>query len=309
MSAPRFLNVSSTACSKPLCYVLITPARNEEKYIEETIKSVVAQSLQPLKWVVVSDGSTDRTDEIVKSYAAKHDWIELIRTPERAERHFAGKVHAFNAGFSVIKELPFDIVGSLDADITFDGTYFEFLLGRFAEDPRLGVAGTPFSEEGVHYDFRYASIEHVSGACQLFRRKCFDDVGGYTPLTVGGIDLVAVTTARMRGWKTRTFTEKISVHHKMTQTGKHSTLRRSYKSGYHDYLMGTHPLWQISRWFRAVTRNPISGSAVLSGYLWAALVRAERPVSREFVAFRRMEQMRRLGGFLQKVLSADKTYP
>ena len=79
-------------------YVLITPARNESKFIELTLQSVVAQTYRPLKWVIVSDGSTDGTDEIVGKYTAEHSWIELVRMPERKERHFAGKVHAFNAG-------------------------------------------------------------------------------------------------------------------------------------------------------------------------------------------------------------------
>jgi len=300
---------SSAASAAPRtalpAYVLVTPARNEEAFIEGTLQSVVAQTVRPRKWVIVSDGSTDRTDEIVRGYAAKHDWIELVRTPDRVERHFAGKVHAFNAGHAIVTTLPHDIIGSLDADLTFDETYFEFLLGRFAEDPALGVAGTPFSENGVHYDFRYASVEHVSGACQLFRRECFAAIGGYTPLKVGGIDLVAVTTARMRGWKTRTFTQKISIHHKMTQTGNHTPLRRLYRSGYHDYLMGTHPLWQLSRWLRHLLVSPVSGSAVMFGYFWATLTRAQFPVSREFVAFRRNEQMRRLRDILFRT-SANK---
>ena len=80
----------------PLTYVLITPARNEEAFIELTMKSVVNQTVRPVKWVIVSDGSTDSTDAIVKKYAAEHDWIELITMPERRERHFAGKVNAFN---------------------------------------------------------------------------------------------------------------------------------------------------------------------------------------------------------------------
>ena len=101
--------------SNPLNYVLITPARNEAEFIDLTIRSIVAQTFRPLKWVIVSDGSTDQTDEIVNSYAAAQPWIQLIRMPERKERHFAGKVHAFNAGYEQIKDLNFDVVGNLDA--------------------------------------------------------------------------------------------------------------------------------------------------------------------------------------------------
>src|SRR5713226_2087030 len=100
-------------------YVLITPARNEAQYIELTIKSVVAQTVRPLKWVIVSDGSTDGTDDIVRKYTTDHSWIELVRMPERPERHFAGKVHAFNAGYARLREQEYDVIGSLDADISF----------------------------------------------------------------------------------------------------------------------------------------------------------------------------------------------
>src|SRR5450755_1626579 len=152
-------------------YVVITPARNEARSIEMTIQSVVAQTVRPLKWVIVSDGSTDATDAIVKKYAAEHEWIQLVRMPERAERHFAGKVYAFNAGKAQVDKLPYEVIVSLDADITFDPDYYSFLLEKLAGDPALGLVGTPFRENTNDiYDYRFVSIEHVSGACQVFRR-------------------------------------------------------------------------------------------------------------------------------------------
>src|SRR5664280_392705 len=111
-------------------YVLISPARNEAQFIALTIKSVVSQTARPLKWVIVSDGSTDGTDDIVRKYTADHPWIELVRMPERRERHFAGKVYAFNAGYARMEDISYDVVGSLDADISFDEDYFSFLLGK-----------------------------------------------------------------------------------------------------------------------------------------------------------------------------------
>src|SRR2546426_5931331 len=123
-----------------LRYVLITAARNEERYVRRTLDSMAAQTHPPVRWVIVSDASTDRTDEIVNEYRQHCDWIDLIRMPEHRDRSFAAKVHCVNAGFEHIKHLRFDVVGSLDADISFAPDYFEFLLGRFAESPRLGVA-------------------------------------------------------------------------------------------------------------------------------------------------------------------------
>jgi len=296
------------ASSNPLRYVLITPARNEAAFIEETIRSVIAQTVLPLRWVIVSDGSMDRTDEIVNGYVAHYPWIELLRTPDREERHFAGKVYAFNAGYARINDLDYDIVGCLDADISFDEAYFAFLLDKFVENPLLGVAGTPFREGQEGYDYRFTSIEHVSGACQLFRQDCFEAIGGYIPLKVGGIDLVAVTTARMKGWQTRTFAEKASVHHKKTQSGKHSSLREIFKSGYHDYLMGGHPIWQIFRSIYQMKRSPVlvGGTVLLAGYSWAMLTWAEKPVPLELIEFRRKEQMCRLKRFFLEALGFER---
>src|SRR4030042_920703 len=202
-----------------LKYILITPARNEEAYIGRTLESVVSQTILPEKWVIVSDGSTDRMDEIVEKCHKSHSWIEYIRLPEHSDRQFASKVKAFNAGYQKVANVEYDVIGNLDGDISFEEDYFEYLLDKFAENPRLGVAGTPFIEEGTHYDYRFTNIEHVSGACQLFRRECFESIGGYKPIRGGGIDWVAVTTARMKGWKTRTFAEKTCLHHRKIGPG------------------------------------------------------------------------------------------
>jgi glycosyltransferase involved in cell wall biosynthesis len=123
-------------------YVVITPARNERDYIGATLDSMIAQTQRPLRWVIVSDGSTDDTDELVDTYRARYDWIELVRLPTHRNRNFASKVEGFNAGLARY-ELSFEVIASLDADIAFKPNYFEFLLQRLNADPRLGVAGTP----------------------------------------------------------------------------------------------------------------------------------------------------------------------
>jgi biofilm PGA synthesis N-glycosyltransferase PgaC len=291
--------------NKMLSYVLITPARNEEAFIEQTIKSVIQQTILPARWVIVSDGSTDATDDIVKKYFAEHPWIELVRMPERKERHFAGKVHAFNAGHQRVQGLKYDIVGNLDADISFDGQYFESLLEKFALDPQLGVAGTPFREGTAQYDYRFTRKEHVSGACQLIRRECFEAIGGYVPLKAGAIDLVAVVTARMKGWKTQTFTDKICIHHRRMGSAKHNILRKIFRDGYYDYPMGVHPLWELSRTGYHLIKKPVilGGMLHMAGYFWAMLTGAHTPVSAEFVRFRRKEQMRWLNEYFKKFLS------
>ena len=294
------LNLSEAERRSQYAYVLVTPARNEANFIEETIKSVISQTVRPIRWVIASDGSTDGTDEIVRKYAAQHDWIELVRMPERKERHFAGKILAFNAGWDRVKGLDYQFIASLDADITFDRDYFAFLLGKFAGNEKLGLVGTPFREGNESYDYRFVSIEHVSGACQLFRRECFEEIGGFVPVKGGGVDHVAVITSRMKGWRTRTFTDKFCVHHRKIGTAKHGVVKTKFKVGKLDYALGGHPVWELFRSAYQLTKRPlvIGGLMIFAGYFWAWICHEKRPVSAELVRFRRREQMGRLRRFL-----------
>ena len=282
-------------------YVLITPARNEAEFIELTIRSVVAQTVRPAKWVIVSDGSTDGTDNVVHKYAVAHPWIELVRMPERRERHFAGKVQAFNAGYAKMKDLEYEAIGSLDGDTSFDEDYFAFLLQKLADDPTLGLVGTPFKDNSNPiYDYRFVSIEHVSGFCQLFRRECFEEIEGYVPVRGGGVDLIAVIKARMKGWKTRTFTEKVCLHHRDMGMAQHGKLMAWFRNGVKDYALGCHPIWEFFRMGYQMTKRPfvVGGLLMAGGYVWGLVRRMEGPVSQELVAFRRREQMQRLKKFL-----------
>ena len=296
---------------RPLTYVLITPARNEAQFIESTIKSVVAQTVRPLKWVIASDGSTDGTDEIVRKYAASHPWIELMRMPERRERHFGGKAHAVNAAYASLRNLEFQVIANLDGDISIREGYFAYLLSKLAADPALGLVGTPFQEtSGETYDYRFVSIEHVSGACQVFRRQCFEDIGGYLPLTGGGVDHVALISARMKGWKTRTFVDMVCLHRRAMGTAQHGTCAAWFRTGVKDYRLGGHPLWELFRIVYRMARRPvIVGGLVLgAGYFWAMVRRVERPLSRELEAFHRQDQLRRLKKFFTRksVLAAER---
>lgn len=297
LAIPQEVPVVSGRLSARLpAYVIITPARNEAQFIELTLQSMVAQTARPLRWVIVSDGSTDGTDDIVARYTSDHPWIVLLRMPERTERHFAGKVHAFNAGYEKVKDLAFEVVGNLDGDVSFEASHFEFLIGKMAENPQLGVAGAPFREGSFKYDYRYSNIENVWGGCQLFRRECFDDIGGYMPLKGGCIDHVAVVSARMHGWKTRTFTEKVCAHHRPMGTALQGALRAKFKLGVKDYSVGNHPLWQLSRSLYQMTRAPfmIGGLMLEAGYLSCYLCRRKTAVPEEFVKFVQREQMQRL---------------
>ena len=302
------LSLSKLTMSLQLKYVIVTPARNEARFIELTLRSVVAQTVLPLKWVIVSDGSTDGTDDIVRQYAAQHEWIELLRMPERVERNFSGKVLAFNAGREKMAGLDYQVIASLDADITFDPDYFGFLLSKLAESPSLGVVGTPFQElSGQVYDYRFVSSEHVSGACQVFRRECFEAIGGYMPMKGGSIDHVAVISARMRGWQTRSYMEKVCTHHREMGTAQQGLLKARFNQGAKDYRIGNHPLWEVFRVAYQITRAPrlVGGLALGWGYVYGAMRRVKRQVSPELVKFHRTEQLGRLKKKLGMSVPAD----
>jgi biofilm PGA synthesis N-glycosyltransferase PgaC len=287
-------------------YVLVTPARNEEAFIEKTIGSMIRQTVPPLKWVIVDDGSTDKTAEIVSRYLEQCPWIEMVQMPQRRDRSFAAKVQAFNAGYDRVKELSYEIIGNLDADISFDQEHLEFLLGRFAVDANLGVAGTVFKEEGYSSETdSFEGYKHVSGQCQLFRKKCWQEIGGYVPHRAGGIDWMAVTTARMMGWRTESFRGKCFFHHRHLGTAERGIFASAFSYGEKDYYLGGHPVWELFRVAYRTTKKPyiIDGLGLGLGYCWAFLRRTPRPVSRELMTFHRKEQMAKLRSILRSVVA------
>jgi hypothetical protein len=220
--------------------------------------------------------------------------------PARRERHFAGKADAFNAGRARVSGLMYDAIGNLDADVSFDAGYFEFLLRKLADDPSLGVVGTAFQDKSLHYDYRFVSIEHVAGPLQLFRRECLEEVGGYVRSRSGGVDHIAVITARMRGWKTRTFTDMTYTHHRQMGTASQGLVMAKFKSGALDYALGGHPVWELFRTIYQMTKPPylVGGLALLAGYVSAWVRRVDRPVPHDLVRFRRREQIHRLKNLL-----------
>jgi biofilm PGA synthesis N-glycosyltransferase PgaC len=290
-------------------YILITPARNEADYIELTLKSVVAQTVKPLKWIIVNDGSTDNTGEIVSGYAAVHPWIELLQMPERRERHFAGKAYAVNAGREKLAGLHYDVIGNLDADVSFDPDYFEFLMTHFAENPKLGVAGTAFLEGNLSYNYELVGVEHVSGMIQMFRRECFEAIGGYSAVKTGGIDLMAVLSARTKGWETRTFTETTFVHHRSQGGALHTGLRGRWYMGRKDYLLGNHPAWELFRSLYQMQYKPyvVGGLLVLVSYFWHSIRGVERTMPRELLELRQSDQMKRLKSLIERRLHLTPT--
>ncbi len=182
-------------------------------------------------------------------------------------------------------------------------------MDKFAEDPKLGVAGTPFVENG--YDSARDSFEgenHVAGGCQLFRCQCFEEIGGYIGNPAGGIDWIAVTTARMKGWKTCSFPEKRFHHYRSLGTAERGIVASLFSYGEKDYYLGGSPVWQLFRVCYRSAKRPfiIGGLALLAGYCWAALRRTKRPISPELMRFHRREQMNKLRAIFGSLLRLKK---
>ena len=207
-----------------LNYVLVTPARNERDLIEGAIRSVVAQTHLPSRWVIVSDGSTDGTDEIVERFAEEHirgsNCCEClsIATAVSPPRQSASTPATNACSRRTLTSSAISMPTSRSARTIMSSCWR--VCGEshdLASQARLS-SRMRASRRITPTRTSLRIFEHVSGACQMFRRRCFEEVGGYTPIKGGGIDWVAVTTARMKGWQTRTFLEKTCFHHRKMGT-------------------------------------------------------------------------------------------
>ncbi len=280
-------------------YVLVTAAYNEGGFIENTIRSVISQEAPPARWVIVSDGSTDNTDEIVKRYAAQYGFIQLYRITEDHPRNFAAQVNAINAGMAQLYGVEYEFIGNMDADVTMEPTYFRQLLEKFQLDPKLGLGGGMIYEEDVDGKFKGRktnSRSSVAHACQLFRRECFAAVGGkYIPLPYGGPDTYAETTARMKGWHVESFEDLTMFHHRPTGSAG-GLLKSCFRQGKMDYSLGALPLFEVLKLAsRAWVKPYLVGSLVrFAGFVHSYSQREPRAVPLEFMSYLRKEQRHRL---------------
>jgi glycosyltransferase involved in cell wall biosynthesis len=293
-------------------YALMTAAWNEEALIEQPLRAVIAQSVPPCRWVIVSDGSTDGTDAIVRRYSERYPYIQLYRMPDRHARSFAAQVDAINAGYEQLRHLRFDFVGNLDSDISFGPDYFERLLTEFRKDHNLGLAGgTIFDKKGDVFQERRLNRQHsVMHGVQIFRRECFDAIGGYTRLPYGSPDWHAEVSLRMRGWKVRSIPGLKAFHHRPNGMAG-SLLWYAYRQGLADYSLGTHPLFELAKVVRRIPRKYfcLYALAELTGFIHAYCRGERRAASQEFIRFLRKEQLDRLAPFARHARPAAGTRP
>lgn len=292
-------------------YVLVTAAYNEEHYIEQTIQSVVAQILVPTLWVIVSDGSTDRTDDIVQRYATRHSFIRLIRRKRDHNRDFASKVFALNAGVNSLPPGTIDFLGHLDADVSLDPRYFCDLLRRFEEDPRLGLAGGWYCEKlrGEYRPCRGSNSRSIPGGIQMFRYDCYRDIGGLLPIEYGGEDWYAEIMARKCGWRVRSFSDLHVRHLRVTGT-RGCRLRYCYREGITDFALGSHPVFELAKVSKRLWSRPylLGALARLLGFV-IAHVSVDRMVPPDVVRFLRKEELARLWSIASLLLRGKRPTP
>jgi poly-beta-1,6-N-acetyl-D-glucosamine synthase len=291
--------------SAELEFVLLTAAYNEEAGIERLIQSVIAQNHKPKEWVIVDDGSTDRTLEIARRYADDWPFIHVVaRKKEKAVGHnWAARVDAISYANSQLSSTSYDYIGILDADITFEPDYYERVLERLTSNPLLGVAGgNLYEREDGRFQPRGGNRSfHVPGAVQLFRRDCYEQIGGLKPFRGGHDDTVAEITARMYGWKSESFRDLPVFHHRPTGITGTTVLRARYSEGNTQYSVGYHPLFQFFNCLKRIGSKPyvIASAARFAGYWVSAIRREKRHTSPEFIAYLRKEQMGRIKSFFK----------
>jgi len=281
-------------------YVIITPANNEEKYIKNTLESVIAQTVKPSKWIIVDDGSVDRTSQIVRDYLPAHDFLQLLHVDRSSGRSFSRKVDAFNAGLRLLNNVKYSYIGNLDADVSFAPEYFEHILAEFHKDPKLGIAGgIVYTTVGQAFVTTDTNLGSVGGAVQLFRRNCFEQIGGYLPLSHGGIDAAAEILARMKGWKVRKFPDNKVWEYRRTGSVGHGTLTSMCRLGVRFHTLGWSTGFFILRSISKVRCGPslFGSAAMLLGFLWARLTRCPLSLPPEAVSYLRSEQARKLRGW------------
>jgi glycosyltransferase involved in cell wall biosynthesis len=289
-------------------YVVITPARDEEVTIEGTIRSMLAQTIAPRRWLIVDDGSTDGTREIVRSWLARCAWLELVERSDRGFRALGGGVvEAFEAGLALVRNEAFDFVVKLDADLSFQPDYFESLLRRFDADPALGMAsGKTFLLRDGRKTLEWCHDEHVRGPAKMYSRECFEAIGGLRP--VRGWDMIDETTAQMRGFATRSFLELELIHHRPIDARQPSVLRSRFEMGRLYHHLGYHWLYHLVRCLRSALQDyprVVGGVLLWGGYLRAAIGR-EAKCDADYVAYVRKRQLERfrlshLSGYLRAV--------
>lgn len=278
-------------------YAVVSPARDEEAFLADTIECMVAQSAPPAEWVIIDDGSRDRTGEIAEEYARKHDWIRVVHREDRGFRQAGGGViDAFYAGFDRLSIRDWDFVVKLDADLVFAGDYFARCLAEFAARPRLGIGGgVIYNEIDGRLELEKHPAFHVRGATKIYRRACWQEIGGLH--RVAGWDTLDEVKANQLGWETRSFAD-VPLRQKRFTGDAAGQWSNWVKNGRASYISGYHPLFLLAKAAARLPRRPrlTASAGLVVGFFGALAARTPQIDDPELIRYLRRQQLRRLVG-------------
>ena len=284
-------------------YIIISPVRNEVEFIGTTILSVINQTVKPLKYIIVNDGSTDGTDGIISKYVREYDWITTVNRPPKEHSPGGGVVDAFYDGYKLIDDDDWDFVIKLDGDLKFEPDYFESLLVLFDKNPRLGMAsGKTYQIKKGQPVLDIMPDDHVRGPAKMYKRKCWEDIGGLRKVL--GWDTLDELKAQLLGWETRSYSELVLIHYKPIGFKQKKIVKREIKAGERQYYLGYLPLFAILRGFYRMFQKPffIAGLLNIYGFVTAGIIKSERLDDRDIIRHLRKKQMERLT-FKRKLLN------
>ncbi len=287
-------------------YIIISPVRNEENFVEETIKAVVQQTVLPQEWIIVNDGSTDKTEEIIRQYTNKFNWIKLISLKDRGYYYpGTGVVNVVKKGFEAITKNDWEFIVKLDSDITIDPDYFENIFKEFSNNPKLGIAsGAIYLVDGPNIVQEKSQPDHPWGASKIYRRKCFEDIKGWKPIP--GWDLADLLSAQMKNWETRCFNEYRILHYRGTGTRRTDFTSGRFLLGRFHFRYGYGPFYTLTKSIYHLGEKPlfIGGISIFTGYIYAAIRNEKRLFEKDMRRFLRNKQKKylrqKLKGLIKK---------
>jgi glycosyltransferase involved in cell wall biosynthesis len=280
-------------------YAVISPVRNEEKYLPATIKSLMAQTVRPTHWIIVNDGSTDLTRRIAEEAAQSNTCIQVVNRSDRGFRKAGGGVvEAFYEGYRLIDNMSWDYLVKLDGDLSFGPDYFEKCFARFDEDQKLGIAGGTICAEingALRAEAKNDPAFHVRGATKIYRGDCWRAIGGL--IHAPGWDTLDEVKANMLGWKTRTLAG-INVHHHRPTGAAYGAWNDRVKSGMANYIAGYHPLFMLLKAMKRMGEKPylVGGCGLLFGFCKGYVKKIPQVEDKPLISYFRQQQINRLLG-------------
>lgn len=289
---------SDHSAMKPGSYCLITPCRDEAKYARRTLDSICNQTHLPALWLIVDDGSTDATPEILAEYAQRHPFIRVVRYDNRGFRSVGpGVMQAFYAGVDAISRdewEQFEFICKLDLDLDIPHGYFEEIIRRMRAEPRLATcSGSPYFQAPNGAMVSEACGEETSvGMIKFYRRSAWEEIGGF--IRVLTWDAVDSHRCRMYGWYACSWDEPaIRFHHLRPMGSSHiSWWTGRVRHGAGQWFMGTTPLYMLASGLYRMTRPPyfVGGMGMLWGYFRSMITNKPRYDDGDFRAFLRRYQ-------------------